>query len=277
MADGDRSQSVSSDFTSLVPSTNSQGKTKRRRGKGRKSLTDGINLAQNPRSGRDRTTEEARRSQSQAHDLEDEDDDEDELAQLQAAADVDDGTTLNDATAEKQKLSVLTAAFDQEQEERYSMFRRCKLKPEKVRKITNAIVSQSVPQAVVTAVNGIGKVFVGRLVERAREVRAEWESMKNAPASLQSECSKVKIGSTDVEHNKSDNQDAVTKIGSSSYMELRVTERDAGPLQADHLREALRRLKRHGEMGGSGLGGSSVGLGIAGTASVRREGRRLFK
>ena len=53
--------------------------------------------------------------------------------------------------------------------------------------------------------------------------------------------------------------------------------RDLGPLLPDHFREALRRHKRDGEGGGTGLQGVSTGLGLAGNGSARLGGKRLFR
>ena len=68
--------------------------------------------------------------------------------------------------------SILIAAFNEDQSERHTMLRRCKLKKEVVRKvsnirtqrlrvhqlslfkITNQTVSQSVPPPVITTING---------------------------------------------------------------------------------------------------------------------------
>lgn len=49
------------------------------------------------------------------------------------------------------------------------------------------------------------------------------------------------------------------------------------PLLPDHLREALRRIQRDGDGGGTGMAGLSLGLGIPGSATARLGGRRLFK
>ena len=53
--------------------------------------------------------------------------------------------------------------------------------------------------------------------------------------------------------------------------------RDLGPLLPDHFREALRRHKRDGEGGGTGLQGVSTGLGLPGSGSAKLGGRRLFR
>lgn len=54
-------------------------------------------------------------------------------------------------------------------------------------------------------------------------------------------------------------------------------QRDLGPLLPDHFREALRRHKRDGEGGGTGLQGVSTGLGLPGSGAARLGGNRLFR
>lgn len=54
-------------------------------------------------------------------------------------------------------------------------------------------------------------------------------------------------------------------------------QRDLGPLLPDHFREALRRHKRDGEGGGTGLQGVSTGLGLPGSGAARLGGKRLFR
>lgn len=52
---------------------------------------------------------------------------------------------------------------------------------------------------------------------------------------------------------------------------------DLGPLLPDHFREALRRYKRDGEGGGTGMAGVSFGLGVQGTGAARLGGKKLFR
>ena len=66
-------------------------------------------------------------------------------------------------------------------------------------------------------------------------------------------------------------------FGDSSKWVVKEPQKYLGPLTPDHLREALRRYRRDGEGGGTGLTGFSVGLGVPGTASARLQGRRLFR
>ena len=75
---------------------------------------------------------------------------------------------------EQKHTAMLMEAFSEEQLDRYSTWRRVKLKKETVRKITNQTLSQSVPASIVTAINGYTKVFIGEIIEMARDVQAEW-------------------------------------------------------------------------------------------------------
>ena len=75
---------------------------------------------------------------------------------------------------------------------------------------------------------------------------------------------------------------STTQVGSSQST-LRGTQgkprrkEKLGPLQPDHVREALRRDRRDGEGGGTGAAAMSLGLGIPGSGAARLGGRRLFR
>ncbi|KAL8876634.1 MAG: hypothetical protein Q9198_005201, partial [Flavoplaca austrocitrina] len=51
--------------------------------------------------------------------------------------------------------------------------RRVKLRKETVRRIVNQTLSQSVPPSIVTGIIGYTKVYMGLLVERARDVQEQ--------------------------------------------------------------------------------------------------------
>lgn len=70
--------------------------------------------------------------------------------------------------------SVLTGSFTPLQADRYEKWNRTRLRKETLRRIVNHALSQSVPQSVVTVVNGFTKVFIGEIIERARTVQGEW-------------------------------------------------------------------------------------------------------
>ena len=153
--------------------------------------------------------------------------------------------------------------------------------------ITNQTVSQSVPPNVITTINGYTKTFIGLLIERAREVQEQWASLETPPSTPRK---KVPIDPTDFSSENPNNEifqaaspmDALGQLShAAAAEEHRATQKpkqpDLGPLLPDHFREALRRHKRDGEGGGTGLQGVSTGLGLPGTGSARLGGRRLFR
>ena len=129
------------------------------------------------------------------------------------------------------------------------------------------------PPSVITTINGYTKVFIGNLIERAREVQQQYaDAETDAEATLPSPPPSF---AEDPRRNGGNNSN-----GSFPNAELPDTvkkNRDRGPLLPDHLREALRRYKRDGEGGGAGLAGVSLGLGVPGAGAARLGGKRLFR
>ncbi|KAI9877873.1 MAG: hypothetical protein M1830_002581 [Pleopsidium flavum] len=196
---------------------------------------------------------------------------EDEEGDDEMATAVEGGGEVERA-AEKKKMAVLVDAFDRDQQDRYDMYRRVKLKKETVRKlklqtrltakqITNATLSQSVPPSVITTINGYTKIFIGELIEKARQVQAQYALAESLTPP--------------------DSPPTTTNGASSSHPQPHQhpapVKEPPGPLLPDHLREALRRYKRDGEGGGAGFAGLSLGLGVQGVGSARLGGRRLFR
>ncbi|PKI83457.1 hypothetical protein MVES_002409 [Malassezia vespertilionis] len=68
---------------------------------------------------------------------------------------------------------LLSQLMDEEQLERHMASRRGTLNKAAVRKLVNHVMSQSVNQHIVMAASGVGKVFVGEIVELARAVQQE--------------------------------------------------------------------------------------------------------
>ena len=87
--------------------------------------------------------------------------------------------------------------------------------------IVNQTLSQSVPASVILAIKSVTKVFIGEMIEGARKVQAQWDETDEEMAVLPG----------------SDNK---------------ATKQLKAPLQADHLREALRRHKTAGEGSNTG-------------------------
>ena len=315
-----RSPSVESDITGITgnqsaPTANGTGGKKR----GRKSKNR--NVSGSVRSGGGRGTDGGgggtskaggaqQRAVSAGLDEEEEDDDDDQGADLTGPAGAD-GANEPDRDAERKNLAVLVDAFNPDQADRYEMYRRVKLKKEVVRKITNHIVSQSVPPGVTLSINGYTKTFIGSIIERAREVQEEWAAIEQQEKSRSQ--TRVEVDPTDFGQANLANKEVYATVEMPSAggaldparlvlggtreaatapppppprlsMEeqngeggAEAEKRNLGPLLPDHLREALRRYKRDGEGGGTGLSGLSVGMGVQGAKANRLQGRRLFK
>jgi len=120
----------------------------------------------------------------------------------------------------------------------------------KIRKLVNHTLSQSVPQSVVGAISSYTKVFMGDVIEEARRVQMEW--MASEP-----------------------NRPDGSAIPEDASMKERIKEEWRGPLTPDHLREAVRRLKKDRAGGAGGFLGVSL-TGKERTAA-KMGGRRLFR
>ena len=147
----------------------------------------------------------------------------------------------------------------------------------------NFTLAQSVPQNLVKAIDGYTKVFIGTLIERARDVQEEWAALQTPPNTPQQSSNVMKVESSpangDADPGTDDTRlfDGNLPNDSTQSTLKEQKERYLGPLLPDHLREALRRYRRDGEVQATGLTGFSVGLGMPGTGSARLQGRRLFR
>ena len=162
---------------------------------------------------------------------------------------------------------MLIEAFTPDQADRYDTWRRVKLRKDHVRRVrftallffqrplipqqlVNHTLSQSVPPAVITTVNGYTKVLLGELIERARDVQLEWQA---AAATLPTN----------------------EPLADDAPLVDRMKMQHRGPLMPDHLREALRRYRKDRDGGSAGF----LGLSLRGreTVAARAGGRRLFR
>ncbi|KAF9946748.1 transcription initiation factor TFIID subunit 11 [Mortierella alpina] len=80
----------------------------------------------------------------------------------------------NSRDRSKDELKALLDSFSQEQLRRYEVYRRAVLSRPTVKKLVGTILNQQVTQTMAFVVAGFSKVFVGEMVERAREVMEEW-------------------------------------------------------------------------------------------------------
>jgi transcription initiation factor TFIID subunit 11 len=116
--------------------------------------------------------------------------------------------------------------------------------------LVNHTLSQSVTSNIVTAVSATTKLFVGDIIDRARQVQIEWQAAS------------THLPTGEVLHEDAPLAD-------------RTQDCDRGPLTPDHLREALRRYKKERSGGSAGF----LGLSLHGkdVVNARMGGRRLFR
>ncbi|VVT45138.1 uncharacterized protein SAPINGB_P000650 [Magnusiomyces paraingens] len=104
----------------------------------------------------------------------DDDDDDDDYGASAAEAGGAGGGSTGPTDEERQaqeRLRVLMSNFDDTQMSRYEAFRRANVSKNSVKKLANAVLGQSIPGPVAVALSGLSKVFVGELVEMAKDVQ----------------------------------------------------------------------------------------------------------
>ncbi|KAF9918241.1 transcription initiation factor TFIID subunit 11 [Linnemannia zychae] len=74
----------------------------------------------------------------------------------------------------KDELKALLDCFSEEQLQRYEVYRRSVLSRPTIKKLVGTILNQQVTQTMAFVVAGFCKVFVGEMVEKAREVMEDW-------------------------------------------------------------------------------------------------------
>jgi len=87
-------------------------------------------------------------------------------------ADDDYSAQMSFQTQSKDNLKVLMDNFTTEQYDRFESYRRHVLPKQAVRKVIQQTLGQQVSQPVAQIIAGFSKVFVGEMVEKAREVQA---------------------------------------------------------------------------------------------------------
>ncbi|KAL8922776.1 MAG: hypothetical protein Q9172_003410 [Xanthocarpia lactea] len=356
---GERSPSVDSEATghqTIMTSATGKPRPKKR---GRKRKSDDATIVS---GGRTAAAADVASAIGQPAD-EPEDDDDD--ADAEVMGDQEKQRREQQKQKEKADLSVLVDHFNPDQSARYEMMRRVKLRKETVRRIVNQTLSQSVPPSIVTGIIGYTKVYMGLLIERARDVQeqhaavaaypsppSEPQSSGTVVASQGNALPSSSFGSAttvaldgpltindihnlqpeadgdidrppEIDHNdifgissspplrhntllpqtspisglrppsypiqqtRNVSFDAslssptdLSHIDTSPSQEAKskAKTKDLGPLLPDDFREALRRVKRDGDVGGIGQSASSLmGIGLQGTfAAGRGKGRRLF-
>ncbi|KAI8975973.1 transcription initiation factor TFIID subunit 11 [Pilobolus umbonatus] len=80
------------------------------------------------------------------------------------------------AQMEKQKedMKILLENFSPQQLQRYEAYRRSALNRTNVKRLVSQILNQQCSQTMAFVVAGFSKVYVGEIIEKAREIMEEW-------------------------------------------------------------------------------------------------------
>ncbi|KAG9240051.1 hTAFII28-like protein conserved region-domain-containing protein [Calycina marina] len=150
---------------------------------------------------------------------------------------------------EQLNRSMFVSVLDSKQTVRYDAWMSAKLSDPVTKRVMNAVLSQSVPGTVSFAVRSVTKVFLGEIIEGARKVQEQWD------------------------RSDEEVQDIHKRVNHPVTKALRA------PLQADHLRESLRRYRAVGEGGSTGQLGlwQMVQHGGVERFASKVGGKRLFK
>ncbi|ORX64424.1 TAFII28-domain-containing protein [Anaeromyces robustus] len=74
----------------------------------------------------------------------------------------------------KEMLKDLLNEFSEEQIQRYEVYRRSTLPKAAVKRLVQNILNQSVSNSMGIVVGGFSKIFIGEIVEKARDVMEDW-------------------------------------------------------------------------------------------------------
>ncbi|KAI1811594.1 histone-fold-containing protein [Poronia punctata] len=155
---------------------------------------------------------------------------------------------------EKELVALLKSQMDEIQFDRYEVWHRQSIKPQDVKRHINSVTSQSCPTNVHQMMQVVCKMYLGDIVEAARDIQQEWTEQGEKQTDL-----------------PDDNLEPSNEL--SKY-------RRQAPLRPDHLREAYRRRKANAENGGA-LGSLMVWNQQTQSGAerfpVRTGGRRIFK
>ncbi|KAG0646573.1 Transcription initiation factor TFIID subunit 11 [Hyphodiscus hymeniophilus] len=171
--------------------------------------------------------------------------------------------TQEERQKEIEHRAMLVRALDDDQMQRYEAWRSVKLPDATVRRIVNQTLSQSAPASVILAVKSVAKIFAGEMIEGARRVQEEWVGADDLlKETIKRNMQKLPTPPEDIRN---------------EFME-ESRDLPRGPLEPDHLREALRRYRARAEGGMVGQLGlwqhqSSSGVERFGT---KIQGKRLF-
>jgi len=79
------------------------------------------------------------------------------------------------AEYERQRCAKLLDMLEKAQLERYEVYRRSTFKKSVMKRLVSSLAGGSIKEQTAISMSGITKIFVGELVEKARQIMVQWE------------------------------------------------------------------------------------------------------
>ncbi|KAH3676095.1 hypothetical protein WICMUC_002392 [Wickerhamomyces mucosus] len=149
-----------------------------------------------------------------------------------------------------ERLRLLLENLDDEQMARYSTYRRSTINKNNLRKIINSILNQSVSHSVAIAISGISKIFIGEIIEKAKDIKIRYDRanylIKLSEKKELNELLKHEL--TNLETCKDSDeipkiQEKINTINKELKRYNLLNINTNGPLLPEHIREAWRLYK----------------------------------
>lgn len=102
----------------------------------------------------------------------------DEESNEKEASSVETSSIEYDEQAQQENRERVQKIIDQMSDEelhRYEAFRRAAFNKNGIRKIVNSVLNQSCNPNFIIAVGGVAKVFIGEMIELAKDIQKEWK------------------------------------------------------------------------------------------------------
>ena len=182
----------------------------------------------------------------------------------------------------------LASTLEGDAQHRYTVSRSLTIDKKTIRKVINAIMSQSAADKVVSAIQFTSKLYVGALIELARDVQKEWADAYDETKEVEKKWRSHELARLKAQEEKGrmDEKRAILVKRDIARLEKAtiayIPNPHRGGILPDHLREAVRRYKADGEAKSAGDTGSAYSLlGVPGSAAARLSlgsgGRRMFR
>ncbi|CCH40818.1 Transcription initiation factor TFIID subunit 11 [Wickerhamomyces ciferrii] len=149
---------------------------------------------------------------------------------------------------EEERLRLLMDHLDRDQMSRYEYYRRTTVNRGGVKKIANTVLNQSVSNNVAIVLSGVSKVFMGEIIEKARNIKLRYDKAnyinklnekRELYNQLKKEYKETKRNGITVEEMEKVKKEIEIIKNELKKLDLKKVNEN-GPLQPEHIREAWR-------------------------------------